>query len=746
MATRHRTRRRNPDPDRMARTPIAWDQMLERMAAGLALTLLISRPLFPSEDADSGTGLLAVALWGLTLCLWGAAQAMRGQIRLFLHWLDLGPIALLAAVSFSGILAGGTRPVIVMTCEWCALVLSYFLVRQLFHSTDSQRVIVRVMVAVAVALAAYGVYQSFWGLDALRAEYSRDRLNILQSLNIPPGSLQEKTFENRLNSHEPFATFALANSLAGFLVAWLPIAIAWWFSPLLAGTDAPAPQGVDEAASTRRTRSVPAIAGAFIVAIIFLCLILTQSRTAYVGTLVQLVLLSLVFGRDLIRQLRRVLSARALKLVAVGSCIAIVCFVLVAWRRGKIDEMVITQAAKSFGYRLQYWQATSHLIAERPWHGTGPGNFRSPYLRYKLPESSEEIADPHNMVLEVAATSGVVAGVVLVVCLVSSILVLWRRSVSPDGRAGPLRAADVWVAGAAAFVFAGALSPIGATTYFRLFAVWCASCAIVNWRAAAMRPDSRVVSIAVIGMSVHLLGAGGIGMPGVSQSLWALMAMGVNASEGGREPSVFMGRSLARSLLAGAVALWVAFVVGVLRPVTASTSALTLGRRLEGDRDWAAAEVQFRAAAELDPRSVEPWIDLSRIHYQRWRASRGRAAEEQFAQARLTLEAAHRLAPDQLEPLRLLAGLYEARGAESPALWGTAAEWYRQCVERYPASAALHARHAHALAMAGQRAAAQESARRALQLDAQTPHVDRKLTDEERRLIEPLQAQMPPVE
>ena len=40
------------------------------------------------------------------------------------------------------------------------------------------------------------------------------------------------------------------------------------------------------------------------------------------------------------------------------------------------------------------------------WWGVGPGNFASPYLKYKLPQSSEEILDPHNLFLEVWATAG----------------------------------------------------------------------------------------------------------------------------------------------------------------------------------------------------------------------------------------------------------------------------------------------------------------------------------------------------
>ncbi len=49
---------------------------------------------------------------------------------------------------------------------------------------------------------------------------------------------------------------------------------------------------------------------------------------------------------------------------------------------------------------------TRALNARTFWLGVGPGNFAAPYLRYKLPEASEEILDPHNLFLEVWATGG----------------------------------------------------------------------------------------------------------------------------------------------------------------------------------------------------------------------------------------------------------------------------------------------------------------------------------------------------
>ena len=87
-----------------------------------------------------------------------------------------------------------------------------------------------------------------------------------------------------------------------------------------------------------------------------------------------------------------------------------------AWAIGRPSDLA-TKAAKSFGYRVQYWQATVRLIAEHPWIGCGPGNFQDTYTAYKLPEASEEVTDPHNFLLEVWATAGTPAMLALLAML-----------------------------------------------------------------------------------------------------------------------------------------------------------------------------------------------------------------------------------------------------------------------------------------------------------------------------------------
>jgi hypothetical protein len=84
-----------------------------------------------------------------------------------------------------------------------------------------------VAVATAVSVAAYGLYQVPFEFPKLRALYLSHPELILGPLGIAPGSPGEEGIRQRiLYSNEPFSTFALANSLAGYLVGPLALASA----------------------------------------------------------------------------------------------------------------------------------------------------------------------------------------------------------------------------------------------------------------------------------------------------------------------------------------------------------------------------------------------------------------------------------------------------------------------------------------------------------------------------------------
>ena len=109
------------------------------------------------------------------------------------------------------------------------------------------------------------------------------------------------------------------------------------------------------------------------------------------------------------------MPARVLAGAGVAGLVLVGGLVAAGLATGRLDREVLTQSTLSMRYRWEYWQGAWRVItapAQPPaistfWAGVGPGNFGPHYLLHKLPESSEEIHDPHNLFLEVWATAGV---------------------------------------------------------------------------------------------------------------------------------------------------------------------------------------------------------------------------------------------------------------------------------------------------------------------------------------------------
>ncbi len=126
------------------------------------------------------------------------------------------------------------------------------------------------------------------------------------------------------------------------------------------------------------------------------------------------------------------IGTRIRRIIVIGGLIAAGSAGL-AVASGHSTRKSSSKAPKSLQYRLFYWIGTKGVIAEHPLLGTGPGNFRQAYLKYKVPESSEEIRDPHNWILEAWVSGGLasLAGVILI--LAALIAVILRLSVSSGG-------------------------------------------------------------------------------------------------------------------------------------------------------------------------------------------------------------------------------------------------------------------------------------------------------------------------
>lgn len=738
------------------RSPAVADRsqsLAERLRPWLlavSAALLVARPLLPSEStAFRGDDLPFALGWLLLGGVWLAATAAHGDVRWRFGAVDAALFALVACSAVSALAAlpaEAPRPTINTLWVWIGAGASFFVLRQTIRNAREVRALLAVMVGLAVALAAYGFFQYFITLPATREAYAADPDGMLRSIHqwYPPGSPQRMLFEQRLASSQPLATFALANSLAGVLATWLIVGLAIW------------------GAMGRTIASARGAAAGLALLAIGGCLVLTQSRSGYVATAVGTAALAWWYG---------IARTRYAWKIALAGVTVVALFVVGGIAVGSLDAEVLREAPKSFGYRVQYWQASARMIGDRPWLGVGPGNFKDRYTRYKAETASEEISDPHNFLVEVAATAGLPAALAFVAMLVTFARQIVVATQAPthheDDRtkdAAATRGAGVTQpecsaarhivgGGVSGFALAavmpilvGPVLDVPLSPFSALSGMLLAGAVVkVLWRWIAGGSDSSESSsspketsapgrsvdpiLPAIGAAVllvHLLTSGGISYPGVSSSLWLLMAVAlvsVDLPSPGRlvsKPVALVGAAICLSLA-------VACYATGYRPVTLAYRHMALGRA-----EPRAFEEHYLAATEADPYGDEAWRDLANWRFERWQQVGG-----------------------PIEPALEAQREWLARRPHSADAWGQAGQWllalfvatgerhygdeaveaFERGVELYPHSAAMWAHRAIALDALGRRDEALQAAAEARRLDEITPHLDRKLTDELRHRL-----------
>ncbi|MCR4411270.1 MAG: O-antigen ligase family protein [Thermoguttaceae bacterium] len=709
MARRKRgSAERPPHPDATdARSGTATaDRLRPWLVAGVC-ALFVARPLIASESAAAeGDGLPIVMLWLVLAVVWLLGVLGRPDFRVRFGWIDaavLGLFGLNVLAAVVGAVRGSPRPAVNMLWEWIGLGLGYFLARQFLAAAREIRAAAAVMIALATGLAGMGLYQYFVELPATRAAYARDPDATLRDADLEylADPQQRRAFEDRLNSPEPMATFALTNSLAGFLAPWLV---------LTAGI------GVLWMRQEVRVRAGLILAAVLVAG----CLILTMSRSAYLATALGFALVGIWAGRRLWHHARLLAAAGLVLLALVGVAVA---------TRG-VDASVFSQAAKSLGYRLHYWQATTRLIADHPWLGVGPGNFQAEYTRYKLPQAVEEVAEPHNFLLEIGATAGMPAALVLLLALGAY---AWRLLRAPrpsgDSTEPPSPAyrpgASTWalVGGACGFPLAMVLGLLASVSSAILGLSIALSLAVIILILLRRWVDDgwlapRLLGVAVVVLLVNLLAAGGIGFPGVSGTLWLLMALGLNAAECGTGSETSDTSDVWRLTRRSALGLFaVGFLLLVACYATAYNPVLECRAWLRAaKRDPQARASCWQRAARADQLDARPWGLLAGDAFARWQAQGDQAAQALFHDY---TEAALARSPNESAAWFIAGERYMAiyRATNLPEHLERSLAAYRQAVERYPHNMEYQAALALALRLGGDEVGFREHAKEAFRLE-----------------------------
>lgn len=546
--------------------------------------LLTASFMWPSEGAIHGDGLHLAIGWLITGSCAGVAALRRPDKSCSLSrnvsMVDGLVIVLLVGGFWLSTwhvfrVNGDRRVALNIAFEWSAIGAVWWIVRRLLHDVSARQWIVTLLIGISVGAAFVGIVQHHvthgrqaeWylqqrvqadgvSIDALMASHE------LQRANIPLSGVARELFERRLlASSEPIGPFALANTLGGLLAVALVLMVG----------------GMVQILRHQSVRVSPVSwAVAMIVCFVLgYCLLLTKSRTAWVGLVCGIGMI-LLHGRTALSSGRlKWLFCGATSLLAVGAAIGI--------GSGAIDKEVVLESPRSLQFRLFYWMGAAGVIADDPMFGSGPGNFRPVYLAHKVVESSEEILDPHNIVLDAWCSAGLIG--VIAMCMMP-LTVVQRFLTSQVDVASPASSQE-------RTVISTVRLGIGCGLLLHLGWRWLNGGEFIDVSRDLLDPQNLVMAIPVTALLffwamsgrfnfssnviraafvcvfVHLLGAGGLQISGLGMLLALLYALSADGNSKVAEPLNEVARTfsvaVAFAVLAGAT-LW----YGLLPVVAAS--------------------------------------------------------------------------------------------------------------------------------------------------------------------------------
>ncbi len=616
-----------------------------------------------------------------------------------------------------------------------SLASCFYISRALLRYSQIRAIVMLVIVIGCLSMSFVGLEQVLISLPANRAMYAGNPERVLAEygFDAPPGSPSRAQFENRLNSPEPFANFALANSLASLLCLGVILTGGLLANSILRNTET-------QNDSTRRRDGWVVLSVVLLVQMV--CLLLTRSRTAYLSILVAVGLwLILEWMRGKVR-----LTGRTLR----NSGIAMVVLALVGfgWLLS-VDRLVWSEAPKSISYRLEYWQATLAMIRDHVWTGVGLGNFQAYYPQYKLEQASEIIADPHNWVLDIAATLSVPIAVLSIgwvgvtvskgiyASLIGDISALPEEADAESQRGRQL--ARVIVLGAAV---GGSLSAImlglaGNLDLPTNMMAWGVSAGLgwLVWRTQLREVSAANLVAAVVSLLLCLLSSGSWQASGIAIPLLTLLAVPWQSHLTLQLKTLDeQGKHLSVERWVAPIVAMAALVIFVLQTWRPGMQSWMLMENAASTRSAEERIRLFELAVAADPLDMER--AMQKVQLLAVKANEADATAFSADAARV-MEELKELSPPNVVGFLTpkLAGEITAHLAARASRLGlpnqdylkASGGFYSLAVERYPSSVEMLVQQAAALALTEDWQFAEKSLEKAYQISDRTPHLDKKL-------------------
>ncbi len=701
------------------------------MAAFAAM--LVATPLLPSDTfsiATEGQNAAPAMLWiMLAICAtiaWLLA-AFRSPLTL-LKWntTDLVLGAFFVWVAIAGVTASvdaNRRAGWNMTASWVSLGLTYYLARLLLRTGTHVRAIIVGILAVTLMFALEGLHESWVTIPQNQARFKRNPAAVLVEAGIAaePGSAAYDRFKSRLETQGPSGTFALENSLAGFL---LPAAIVF-LGLLFAGN-------INLSDKGKSLRTIGLLIGFSLLAI---CIRYTHSTAAMVSIGVSLLVGAIVF---LFRDQR--FTSRIMRFGALVFLVLIFAWPFVIAVAG---DSVANRLPLTLKFRAEYWQSCLAMLKQNSLWGCGPGNFQDAYPKYMLPQAAETIADPHNLLWEILCNSGVLGGLLFTGALLIAaraplsrllFLTVHEEETKIADLAMPISLRATAVGGVAGISLALLLALSSGSNSLVLFLrTWLLFGAIPGGLlVATMLPwirrgelSSSLVWLAWLGLAIHLTVSGGVGNPGTGSLFFLMLAITQNMAAKGSEFGTSIGR------LAGVGALVVLCVAGVAHyqwgyvPVLAARASIGRSEIALADSKTSEAKEALRAAAKADRWDAPPLAketQLEMLSYFEATAESRVNPEKIISTAK---EAIHRSPRSPGLYFELALNLLRANAAEpKAALLAESQALLNKVTELAPSNGVAWAYRAYADSLAKDTNSARDCAKEAIRLDLINPHYD----------------------
>ena len=526
---------------------------------------------------------------------------------------------------------------------WIAGAAVFTAARRCCAIGPTQRAMVGLLVAVSVGLAVHGWHQQLISLPQTQARYEADPEGTLAEagLHAPPGSATRMMWENRLYDGGPTATFSLANSLAAPLLLGCLLATGMLLGRLSQSDGsmrtAWAAAALLTASMLWATHSRSAVVAAALgAAALTASTFLGWLRIAEPRPDVESASTDAAADGGRLRTRRRV----AVGLAALGTAAAAAVLLFLM-----SDRELTERAPASVAFRLQYWRSTLAMVADAPWFGSGPGHFQSRYELYREPSASEQIAEPHNFLMETLAAGGFPAAGLLVALMLLIVRQWARQRMPPVRNGGEGRGGGGGAAGGAADRGARAVM-IGAGG--ALLGVWVIGVAVRQvpdldahlwavpaallvlvglrrWIGQGGHFPPLVGMIAVVALVLHLLAAGGWTVPGIAVPLWILTgsllptarphgATGFGDAAARQAAGRPAGPAVAAVIAAVTVTLLAALYVWSIRPVATVHRSMEFAAYYGSVGRLRDAQQTLRTAAAADPWDPRPLLDLSELY------------------------------------------------------------------------------------------------------------------------------------